>query len=91
MANDLKRTHYCTEPTRKDEGSELVTALKSWRLAEAHRRRTPAFRILTDRTLLEMVAAKPRNEEELLEVRGIGPTLARKYGKVFLDLIKKGA
>jgi len=65
-----------------------VAALKKWRLAEARRRRTPAFRILTDRTLTALAAARPRNEEELLAVSGIGPTLTRKYGERLLKIVK---
>jgi DNA topoisomerase-3 len=68
--------------------AELVAALKKWRLAEARRRRTPAFRILTDRTLTALAAARPRNEEELLAVSGIGPTLTRKYGERLLKIVK---
>ena len=49
----------------------------------AHRpwkKRVPAFRILTDKTLLGLAAARPRDEAGLLEVPGIGPKLAEKSG-----------
>jgi len=65
----------------------LVAALKAWRLAEARRRRVPAFRILTDRTLLGIAAAAPRSEEELLAVSGMGPTLVRKHGARILGIV----
>ena len=71
------------------EVPELVAALKEWRLAEARRRRTPAFQILTDRTLVAIAAAKPRNEEELLEVHGIGPGIAGKHGPAILKLVEQ--
>ena len=66
----------------------LGMCLKAWRLAEAKRKRIPAFRILTDKTLYGLAAARPRDEEGLLEVAGIGPKLAEKYGSVLLGLLR---
>jgi DNA topoisomerase-3 len=64
-----------------------VAALKAWRRAEAQRRRVPAFRILTDRTLAELATARPSDEVELLAVRGIGPALVNKYGREILGIL----
>ena len=44
----------------------------------------PAFRILTDRTLDALVRAKPSDNDELLDISGIGPTIVSKYGKKLL-------
>jgi len=49
----------------------------------------PAFHILTDRVLTALVRAHPSDEDELLDVVGIGPTLARKYGKKILNILTK--
>ncbi|HYN21313.1 MAG TPA: HRDC domain-containing protein, partial [Thermoanaerobaculia bacterium] len=68
----------------------LISALKTWRRTEANRKRIPAFRILTDRTLHELASVRPRDEEELLAIRGIGPVVARKYGREILDILEKG-
>ncbi|MEE8367411.1 MAG: ATP-dependent DNA helicase RecQ [Thermoanaerobaculia bacterium] len=68
---------------------ELVERLRTWRLAEARRRRVPAFRILTNRTLINLAAIRPTDEETLLAVKGIGPALNRKYGDDILALLKK--
>jgi DNA topoisomerase-3 len=65
----------------------LVAALKEWRLGEARRKRIPAFRILTNRTLEAVAAARPKSEEELLAVHGMGPTLLRKYGDKLLEIV----
>ena len=64
----------------------LVLALKSWRLKESRRRRCPAFRILTDRTLMGIASEIPRDEEALLAIRGMGPTTVRKYGEEILAI-----
>lgn len=65
----------------------LLAALKAWRKAESQRRRIPAFRILSDRTLFALAASRPRNEAELLAISGIGPTIARKYGDALLAMV----
>jgi DNA topoisomerase-3 len=66
----------------------LVAALKQWRLAEAKRARVPAFRVLHDRTLVAIAAARPRDEEALLAVPGMGPALLKRYGSRLLALCR---
>ena len=64
----------------------LVAELKRWRTQEAKRRRCPAFRILTDRALLGIASEIPRDEEALLAINGMGPTLVKKYGEAILGI-----
>ena len=66
----------------------LVEALRRWRLEEARRQQVPAFRILSDLTLLDVAAKKPRDGVELLEVGGIGPSRLEKYGARILRIVK---
>ena len=70
-----------------ETGHPLVPALKAWRLAEARRQGVPAFRILTDRTLLALVRLGPANVGELLAVPGLGPRLVERYGDRLLSLL----
>jgi DNA topoisomerase-3 len=65
----------------------LEAALRAWRTTEAKKRRVPAFRILTDRTLIGIVHARPKDESELLDVSGIGPALLEKYGRALLSIV----
>jgi DNA topoisomerase-3 len=67
----------------------LVEALRQWSLAEAKRQEVPAYCVLPNRTLLAVVEALPASEEELLEVKGIGPVLADKYGPSILELVSE--
>jgi DNA topoisomerase-3 len=69
----------------------LVEALRAWRRGEAQRRKVPAFRILTDRTLTALAAARPADEAELLGIAGIGPTIVKKYGRELLELLRTGS
>ncbi|WP_224363515.1 DNA topoisomerase 3 [Hyalangium versicolor] len=65
----------------------LVEALKAWRLAEARRRRIPAFRILTDRVLGAIAAVRPVDNEALMSIQGVGPKLIERYGSQLLALV----
>jgi DNA topoisomerase-3 len=67
----------------------LERALRAWRLAEAKKRRVPAFRILTDRTLQGIARARPASEDALRAVAGMGPSLLAKYGEVLLALVAR--
>jgi DNA topoisomerase-3 len=69
--------------------AELVARLKDWRLSESRKVGVPAFRVLHDRTLLGIAAARPRDEEGLLAVTGFGPGLFKRYGSALLDLCRR--
>lgn len=66
--------------------TELVAALKHWRLTEARQAGVPAFRVLHDRTLVAIAAARPPDEGALLAVPGFGPGLFKRYGNKLLAL-----
>jgi DNA topoisomerase-3 len=65
-------------------------SLRQWRLAEARRSGVPAFRILTDRVLESLVRSRPADTDELLEVSGIGPATARRFGRRILEILAEG-
>jgi DNA topoisomerase-3 len=82
---------FLEEPSILDTDQErLFNKLRKWRLREARKRGIPAFRILTDRVLTAICRARPSDEDELLEVSGIGPHTARKFGRGILTVIKSG-
>ena len=72
------------------ETAETVTALKSWRLAIARSEKVPAFRILSDRVLMAIAAARPENQDALLAVHGMGPRLCEKFGRDILGVLRSG-
>jgi DNA topoisomerase-3 len=67
--------------------SPLEDALKKWRLAEAKKREVPAFRILTDKTLLAIAEDLPSDDEDLLAISGISERIVKQYGKKILELV----
>lgn len=69
--------------------NELLKNLKELRLKIAQEKRVPAFVIFSDATLLDMCAKLPANEEDFLEVSGVGKVKLEAYGREFLEVINK--
>ncbi len=49
----------------------------------------PAFCVMHDRVLLEVARRAPDNVAALLQIPGIGPKIAAKYGEAFLSAIRQ--
>jgi ATP-dependent DNA helicase RecQ len=49
----------------------------------------PAYVIFHDRALMEMASRKPLTEEGLLSISGVGEAKLKKYGAVFLEIIRE--
>ena len=67
---------------------EVFEALRALRRRLADERGVPAYVIFNDATLLEMAAAIPSSEAELLSIGGVGPTKLEAYGEAFLDALR---
>jgi ATP-dependent DNA helicase RecQ len=72
-----------------DFDGELFNALKRVRLDIAAKEHMPAFVVFNDAVLREMSVKKPRTEDEMLNVSGVGEYKLKKYGRKFLDEIMK--
>jgi superfamily II DNA helicase RecQ len=68
------------------KGEALAARLKEWRAAEAKRLRVPAYVVLHDRTLTEIARARPANPKQLVEINGMGPAKAERFGEAILGL-----
>lgn len=73
--------------TEVNVSTDLFEILRKLRLEIATEEKQPPFVIFHDSTLRDMVAKKPKNHNELLEVSGIGERKAKKYGEAFLSAI----
>jgi ATP-dependent DNA helicase RecQ len=73
-----------------DAGAQRVfEALRHHRLGLARDQGVPPYVIASDRALREMATQRPRTRAELLEVHGIGPAKAERYGAGFLEVIQR--
>ena len=69
-------------------GKERLQAmLTAWRRQKAEELGVSAFVVLWQRTLLAIVNALPTNEEELLNVPGMGKVSVGRYGKEILQIV----
>lgn len=66
-----------------------LAALYVFRDEEARRRDSPPFKVMGDRTLLELAEALPRRESELSDIYGMSTGQQRRYGAHLLNLIAK--
>jgi DNA topoisomerase-3 len=82
-----KRSKKYTAPA-SPRSSKLDAALRAWRSDEATRKRVPAFRIMTNKVLAAVAAARPDSETALLAVHGVGPSLVAKHGAKILQLVR---
>ncbi len=55
----------------------------------AREQKVPAFMIFSDRSLHDMAKIKPQNNEEFLEVSGVGQAKMEKYGSTMIKVIKE--
>lgn len=70
-----------------DQG--LLERLRHWRKEQAKKRRIPAYRILSDRSLLAVAGHKPQDLQSLLTVHGIGPAKAEQFGAELLEVVSR--
>jgi ATP-dependent DNA helicase RecQ len=86
------------EESKRKTASEAESALHDPLLFELLRKKrkqladeaqVPPFVIFSDRTLTEMAARLPRSNERLLQIHGVGQVKEKRYGAVFLDIIRR--
>ena len=67
--------------------SALFETLRQLRLQIAKEESVPPYIVFADKTLIDMCEKLPQNEEEMLDVSGVGQNKLKKYGKRFLQEI----
>ena len=101
----IMRTYEEKEPDKKKEiqktvrkrstdaltsaGYDLFEILRKLRLEIAKEESMPPYIIFSDKTLIDMCVKKPSDEEEMLNVSGVGANKLKKYGQRFLQEIQK--
>ena len=71
------------------ERGELFEALRTLRKRLADQEALPAYIVLSDKVLHLLSASRPTTIEEFGNISGIGEYKKKKYGKDFVELIKK--
>lgn len=66
---------------------QLFEILRELRFSLAQEQNVPAYVVFTDRALKAMASLYPRNENEFLEIPGVGLKKLKDYGEIFLSMI----
>ena len=90
------RKRKATVPTKElplglpnTESGELFEALRTLRKRLADQEALPAYIVLCDKVLHLLSASRPTTIEEFGNISGIGEYKKKKYGKEFVELIRK--
>lgn len=67
--------------------STLLTLLKSVRSQLAKNQDVAPFMIFSDASLVDMSNSKPQNDQQFLDIHGVGQFKLKKYGDIFLKTI----
>lgn len=86
-AKAAKRVGASRLSSSVDDG--LLERLRKWRKLEAQKRKLPAFCILTDRSLEFIASEKPRDQESLMAIHGIGQVKFEQFGQSILAILEK--
>jgi ATP-dependent DNA helicase RecQ len=76
------------EPAEGDKYTALQKALWLWRRRTAEQQGTPPYVIMSNELMLRIAETRPRHEEELASLPGMGEQRLQHYGPMILDLIK---
>jgi ATP-dependent DNA helicase RecQ len=71
-----------------DYDTDLLERLRAQRTALAQAEAVPPYCVFTDRTLREMATHLPVDHMALRQLYGVGDAKVRKYGDIFLTLIR---
>jgi ATP-dependent exoDNAse (exonuclease V) beta subunit len=66
---------------------KLISELKKWRLEKSIRERMPAYIILHDATIIDLVQKLPTKLKDLENIHGMGPVKIKKYGEELIKII----
>lgn len=84
--------HRVSATLRLDEARppadpDLVAALTRWRNDVADAEDVPRYLVLQNRTLEELARHRPRSRAALMDVHGVGPVKADRYGDEVLEVL----
>lgn len=65
-----------------------IDVLRNWRKQKAKSLETPAYQVISNRTLLELAQRAPATQDDLLSIYGIGEKKVEAYGAEILTTLK---
>ena len=77
--------------SHKHMNVEIFQELRKWRRHAASKAQIPPYFIATDKLLSILAAVTPHNQDELLQIPGIGSNKAQIYGPAILEITQKAS
>lgn len=83
-----QKTLFSSKTSLDTEKKDTLThLLKSWRMEKAKEVDLPAYMIVSNKTLDELVSKIPNSKDELEHISGLGPAKIAKFGDEILSII----
>ncbi len=86
LKQSIKRKNEVMELSEQD--TELFELLRKKRKEIADELKIPPFVVFSDKSLIDMVNKKPKDDNQFLDINGVGTQKMIKYGKYFMTIIK---
>jgi superfamily II DNA helicase RecQ len=77
------------EPDMDADDSAMFEQLRAWRRDRAEGK--PAYTVCTDAALRSIAVRRPRSEDQLLEVKGVGPAFVERHAESLFDVLMDAA
>jgi ATP-dependent DNA helicase RecQ len=72
-----------------DFDRELFEIMRKKRKELADAANVPPYIVFSDKTLAEMAAHFPQNQDSLMAIHGVGKVKYENYGQIFLEIIRR--
>ncbi|MDO4300798.1 MAG: RecQ family ATP-dependent DNA helicase [Clostridia bacterium] len=86
-SNCVRRGHITGYTSSQDR--ELFVRLKAITAEIAKHEHIPAYSVLNDSVLMNMAVKRPKNLDEMKTVEGMGSFKIKRYGEIYLRIIKE--
>lgn len=86
---DDKARNRTKSEVENNYNEELFEKLRAKRKSMADEKGIPPYAIFPDTTLMEMSFYFPQNDEQMMQIYGVGSVKLKRYGDIFGKMIKK--
>jgi len=86
----VKKPRQVKTPVAEDD-HDFWEALRGCRQLLASEHKVPPYVIFHDATLMQIMAHRPRDADELLGINGVGQAKLERYGEAFLAIVRQYA
>jgi superfamily I DNA/RNA helicase len=87
LAKETQTTLVKTPGYKKAGGDGAEERLRQWRYELSKELGIPPYRVMHDKTIIDLATKKPMTLSDLENIYGLGPSKIRKYGEEILSII----